>query len=148
MNNTFYTLKEKFYKIKDKGWIKSINKGLGSIGNTFEYELGLRRNDFEIPDFYDVEIKVKQIGSQPFISLFSATFDGKYLFEIKRLVNSHGWPSKTFPDVNVFYSSVSASNFSSIGKYKKMKLFVNYELRRIELNIYNLRGQIIDKNYF
>lgn len=29
-----------------------------------------------------------------------------------------------------------------------MKLFVNYELRRIELNIYNLRGQIIDKNYF
>lgn len=86
-------LYDKFNQIEYIGWVKSFENGTTSIGTTFERLIDKNIEDFEIPDFEGVEIKVKSISSKGSISLFNATPDS-YLFEIKRIINEYGYPSK------------------------------------------------------
>ena len=50
---TFFELNKKFNKIKNNGWILSQGNGAGGI--TFEKLLNIQTNNFEIPDFKDIE---------------------------------------------------------------------------------------------
>ena len=46
---------EEFHRIANKGWIKSISNSFGSIGLTFEKELGKNPDALYFPDYYGVE---------------------------------------------------------------------------------------------
>lgn len=53
-------LKKEFLKISKKGYIKGINNNYSSIGRTFENELKLSENEFSVPDYYGIEIKLEE----------------------------------------------------------------------------------------
>lgn len=58
MHEEFISLNKQFERIRDIGWIKERSKGLGSCGNTFESLLEKMEDDFPVPDYNDIEIKV------------------------------------------------------------------------------------------
>ena len=89
-------LKEEFGRIKEKGWIKSLNKGSNGIGFTFESLLGIPRNELEIPDYNGIELKTRRYSSTSYIILFSSKPEGKYYHEVERIKNTYGYPHSKF----------------------------------------------------
>ena len=143
-----HNLKEKFETVKQLGWIEGITNGSGSIGVTFERMIGLSYNEFEIPDFEDIEIKTKRRSSNAYISLFNSSMDGKYLFSSKKLVEDYGWPDKTFRYINILFGDVFGDKLVFVGKYRKMKLDVDYCERKIFLKIYSDSNFLLSDNDF
>lgn len=148
MNKDMVILKNYFEDISKKGWIKSISKGPSGVGATFENEIGLEKNEFEIPDFSSIEIKTKRKYSKAYTTLFNASCDGPYLFEMKRLQTSYGWPDKTFKDSKILNSSIFANQFSSFGYRFNVKLKVDYTQKKLFLNVYDLANKLIDNQSF
>ena len=74
---------KRFKEIKEMGWVTSKNKDLSGIGNTLENLFGIEQNSLEIPDLINFELKSHDLNSNFSITLFSATPDGDYLFEVK-----------------------------------------------------------------
>ena len=100
----------KFEKIKSERWCEALSGGNGNVGMTFEKKIGIEPNQFSIPDFEGIEIKTKLDGTKPAITLFSATFDGTYLFEMKRIAETYGIFDNTFKNTNNSYNlSISIS---------------------------------------
>ena len=143
-----HDLKEKFEIVKQIGWIEGISNGPGSIGVTFERMIGLSYNEFEIPDFEDIEIKTKRRSSNAYISLFNSSMDGKYLFSSKKLVEEYGWPDKNFRYINILFGDVFGDKLLFVGKHRKMKLDVNYCERKIFLKIYSDSNFLLSDNEF
>jgi len=67
--------KERFEKIKTKGFIPSLRKGPTGIGYTLETELGIRENNIAEPDIENIELKAHRTKSNNLITLF--TFNNK-----------------------------------------------------------------------
>ena len=67
--------KEKFYELKDKGYVKSLRRGPTGIGYTLETYLGIKENNLALPDISGVEIKAHRSKSNNLITLF--TFNRK-----------------------------------------------------------------------
>lgn len=141
-------LKKKFNAIEEKGWIRATSNGRGNIGMTFEKELGIIPNQFEIPDFAGIEIKTKQDDTTPFITLFSATFDGKYLFEMKRIAETYGEFDKFFVDKKILYRAVNSSFFSDVGNGIKFKIDVSYEDKKVYLLVYDCKNKLIERQSY
>lgn len=80
--------------INNNKWVKAIGKGSSSVGITLESLLGKERENFEIPDYYGIEIKTKYSTWEEYVTLFSAVPDS-YLFEIRRLVTTSDIKAKT-----------------------------------------------------
>lgn len=136
-------------KIKKKGWIPSVAKGSGSVGRTFEDALGLRENYFEISDYEGVvEIKTKLIredNKYKYINLFGATPD-KYLFEIKRVLRTYGYPSRKDKNLRVFNLSFSADKTIYTRKYL-FRLAVDRDKKEVVLKVFDpYTSQLIDSN--
>ena len=72
---TLEELKERFYLLKNKGFVKSQRKGNTGVGYTFETLLGLDENNLALPDVTGVEIKAHRDHSKSMITLF--TFNRK-----------------------------------------------------------------------
>lgn len=123
---TFFELNKKFNKIKNNGWILSQGNGNGAGGITFEKLLNIQTNNFEIPDFKDIELKVKYSNKEKYISLFNATPDS-FLYEIKRINDEYGYSDKDFPNYNIFqtsvYSKLKINEFNNL----YFKLYINYK---------------------
>lgn len=98
IKNDTQTIINEFHNIASKEWIKSVNKGLGSIGYTFEKELQKRPDSLYFPDYYGTEIKCTGRFSRYPITLFTTSFDGPTFPEINRIVKKWGYPDKDFPD--------------------------------------------------
>lgn len=151
MYQSIIDLKTKFEKITNKGWIEGVSPGKGNVGNTFEKELGLSINNFEIPDFNGIEIKTTRnstLYKKSYISLFSATFDGKYLFEIKRLTKKYGKPDETIKTSNVLYMQLYGKYLTPFGDNFKAKLDVNYKEKKVFLLVFDHNGKLIDDNSY
>ena len=142
---------DEFEKIRNLGWIESINKGYSSVGLTFEKLLGKEIENFEIPDYYGIEIKTKAYYARkyiPSISLFHATPDGKYLFETKRLVETYGYPDKNDRNYKVLNVVCSTQYRTKIGNGYSMQLKINYKEEKIYLKIYNQHDILVDTETF
>ena len=114
-----------------------------------EQELGLSKNDFSVPDFNNsIELKLKTESSNFPITLFSATFDGRELFELKRIREKYGIRDKFFTDIKILSIILSGNVFSYWGKYLKMKLYVDRYRRKIFLLIANANGKVIEKRAY
>lgn len=147
-NHNITNLKNEFNKIKAKGWIKSLYKGTGGIGLTFEKLLNKEIENFEIPDYQGIEIKTHWSFSKSYTTLFNATPDGKELFEIKRLRNKYGYPDRELKNCKILYGSVSAIEKKFIGIQYQYQLYVDKSQKRIYLNIYDKRNNLIDNDTY
>lgn len=127
MNNNIKILNEKFLKVKNLNWIKATSKGNGNVGITFENAIGKERENFPIADYNGIEIKSSlNKNTRPYITLFSATPDGPYIFEAQVLKNRYGWTSPKLKDYKVFYARVNAKKLRKINSKYFMKINVDY----------------------
>lgn len=147
IDDSIKQLREKFNEIKNRGWIESSCNGFGDAGLTFEKELGLFRNELEIPDFDGIEIKTKRDFSRPFICLFNANLDGEYLFNIEEFVRKYGWPDKKIKDSYNFYALLQGDKFNIVGYKWMMKINVNYHLKKVFLEIFGKNGSKSTREY-
>ncbi len=74
--------KQKFKKLRNKGFVPSLRNGSTGIGYTFEKLLGLKENNLALPDIENIEIKAHRDNSNSLITLF--TFNNK-VWQIKPL---------------------------------------------------------------
>lgn len=86
-----------------------------------------------IADYEGIEIKAMRILSKKTIHLFNAEPDGDFLFPHERILKELGYPSKKNPKYKVFLSAAYGNDFSNIGYSKKVKLYVNYKDKKIDL---------------
>lgn len=146
MNDNIVDLKEKFERIKKMGWVKEQRKGFASIGYTFESLLGKEEDDFPMPDYGNIEIKTMNDNAKTNLHLFTLTPDGDYLFPIKRILDRLGCPLKDATEYKMFYRSFNSKDYTSIGKFKKGKIFVNYKEEKIDLLVYDEKNKNININ--
>lgn len=141
-------LQKKFQDIKNKGWIKNVGVGDGSMGKTFEYLLGREENSLEIPDFGEIEIKTKRLNSKSYISLFNMVPSGKYYHEVERLKDTYGYPDRTYPEYKVLNDSVFCTSRTTIGNRFQFMLKIESEKQRIYLCIFDKFGNLIEKDVY
>ena len=140
-------LKEKFQKIKDRGWVEGTGKGFNSIGVTFEQLLGIDQNELEIADYDGIEIKTKRYGSKSYITLFSYTPEGNYYHEVERIKDTYGYPHKKYSEYKVLNNSVYGNKKNKIGLKFYFKLLVDRFSKKIYLEIYD-KENIIERNVY
>ena len=104
----------KFHTIARKRWVKSLNKGLGSVGYTFENELGKKPDSMYFPDYNGIEIKCSGRYSRYPITLFTVAFDGPSFPEINRILDTYGYSDKDFNDKKVIFVKLSCKNLVDV----------------------------------
>ena len=108
MKENIYFLKKEFSKIKNKGWVIARSKGNGNVGITFETLLGKERENFPISDYMGIELKTSIDNySRPYLTLFSATPDGKYIYTTKLLKEIGGWKNCVGEDIVLTWELLS-----------------------------------------
>lgn len=144
MEKEILLLEKKFKEIKDKGYIKTVRNGSTGIGATFESLLGKPEESFEIPDFYGIEIKTRRAYSKSKISLFNAVPTGSSYYEVKRLRDKYGYPSKKDKRLKCLYADVEGTKLNKVGLWYYFKLKIDEKQERLILEIYNYRQELID----
>ena len=117
---TITELSNKFYKIKNSGWIKSFRNDSGAIGHTFEKLIGINCNELEIPNFNQIEIKTKTKYSDSYTTLFCCTPTGPHYHEVERLKNKYGYPDSKLKNYNVLNTSICSKQ----KKQSRIEFFV------------------------
>ena len=145
INKSIITLKERFYEISMKGYVKGICKGYSSIGRTFENELGLTENKFGVPDFNGIEIKTRKAYSKSAITLFNATPDGDELFEIERIKKAYGYPCKKDRKYKVLYIEAYGNKLNYAGIKYQYKIEVDRKKEKVYLCIFNKYNNLIER---
>lgn len=148
MNNCILELTLKFEEISKRGWIESVSKGPAGGGHTFEKLIGKEIENFEIPDYGNIEIKTKSAAVNHYINMFSATPDGTYMFEIKRLYNKYGYPNKKNKSYKSFNISVLANEFTPLSTRYLFRLKVDIKDQKIFLCVFDIEMNLIEKTTF
>lgn len=148
MEHETIKLKEEFIKIKEKGWIKSSNRGSNGIGFTFESLLGIPKNELEIPDYNGIELKTRRYGSTSYIILFSSKPEGKYYHEVERIKDTYGYPHSKFKEYKVLNNSVYCNKLNKIGQKYYFKLDVDRTQRKIYLLVYDKNKRLIERDVY
>lgn len=145
IKESIHQLVNKFNNISKLGWINKKTSNEGEAGNNIEVLLGKENNDFQIPDFDGIEIKTKQENAfNSYITLFNCIPYGKDFFEIKRIKEKYGYPDSTLKEYKVFNGEVFCNFKKKIGAKFFFELKVNRELKRINLLIFDIYGNLID----
>lgn len=148
MEQRFLMLKNNFNKIHKLGWIKAKSHGAGNVGITFELLLGKERENFPIADYQGIEIKTNiENCSRPYITLFSSTPDGKYIFQTQVLKEKYGKKDFNLPMYKTFYARIAANKLCNINNYY-MKIKINYIEEKLILEIYDKNLKLIDNECF
>jgi hypothetical protein len=148
MNDSIKELKSLFIKITRKGWIKNMSNGYGSVGQTFEYLIGNEINNFELPDYNGIEIKVKKSLSKAHINLFSSAPDGKHLFPIKTIRDKYGYKSSKFKNVKIFNVSLYSNKVISVGSNFLIKLKVDRKEEKIYFFVIDINFNLVDDEIY
>lgn len=148
VESSFSDLIQMFHLIARKRWIKSVNKGLGSIGYTFENELGKAPDSLYLPDYNGVEIKCTGRYSRYPITLFTVAFDGPTFPEINRIIDLYGVADKDFNDKKVLFATLCCRRMISVSPLYKFKLDIDYEEEKIYLCVYDDDGNFIERKSF
>lgn len=148
MNKEVQQLIEQFHIIANKKWIKSVDKGLGSVGLTFENELDKRPDSLYFPDYYGTEIKCSTRYSHYPISLFTLAFDGPTFPEISRIVKKYGYSDKVYLNKKVLFTELSFSKPILINSNYLFQLEIDDIEEKIYLCVYDLNHNLIEKESF
>ena len=139
----------KFTEIKNLNWIEGTSNGKGNVGITFENIIGKERENFPIADYNGIEIKTSlKYNSRLNITLFSATFDGPYIFGTQYLKDQYGWSDKVLSQNKIFYATISANKLTKINNRYFMKLEIDYFYQKVYLVILDNHYNLIEKNCF
>ena len=130
------------------GYVKSVRSGSTGIGATFENLIGKNEESFEIPDFYGIEIKTRREYSKSAISLFNAVPTGSHYYEVKRLRDKYGYPSKRDKNLKRLYARVVGNEQRKVGLWYFFKLRVNRKTNRLILEIYDYHNVLIDNTTY
>ncbi len=141
METDINSLKNEFERIKNMGWIKERRKGTGSSGYTFESLLRKEEDNFPIPDYNNIEIKVMNDNTKTNLHLFNLTPDGDYLFPIKRILDELGCPGKVNKSEKRFYRTFNAKDYTKMVFGKKGIIKVNYFDSKIELIVLDNKNE-------
>lgn len=139
--DSFDILKQEFNKIKNEGYHKGVNNDRNSGGITLESLLKSSGSYFNIPDFYDIEIKAVRESMNNHIDLFNSAPDGSIVNATKWLSENFGYPDKDIPKVKVLKGNIYANKLNKIGNRFLYKLKIDYQKKRIYLIVvdYNFR---------
>lgn len=148
MDEQMLSLKKEFERIRKKGYIKGIYNNLSAIGRTFENELNLPENEFGVPDYYGIEIKTRRAYSKSAITLFNAVPDGEDLFEVERLKNIYGYPSRNDRKYKVLYIEAYGNKLNYAGVKFQYKLNVDRKERKVYLCVYNRYDELIERKVY
>lgn len=148
MDEQMLSLKKEFERIRKKGYIKGIYNNLSAIGRTFENELNLPENEFGVPDYYGIEIKTRRAYSKSAITLFNAVPDGEDLFEVERLKNTYGYPSRNDRRYKVLYIEAYGNKLDYAGVKFQYKLNVDRKERKVYLCVYNRYDELIERKVY
>ena len=148
MENNINKLKLEFKKAVKMGWIKSDKNNYGTIGETFEKIIGLTPNDFQIPDFGNIEIKTKSRSLFNYITLFNCVPTGPHYHEIEIIKDLFGYPDTILKDFKVFNGDVFANKLNKIGNSFQFKLNVYRIKKRITLSVYDKQSNKIDESTY
>ncbi len=80
-----------------------------------------------------------------YITLFNATPDGDYLFEIEHLKEKYGYPDKTFKQYKVLNCDLFSKQINNLGRSFKQTIKFDYNENKIRLHIMDSNLQLIDK---
>ncbi len=138
------SLKQEFETIKNLGWVKEKRKCKGSCGYTFETLLKKAEDDFPLPDYNSIEIKVMNDNTKTNLHLFNLIPDGDYLFPIERILSELGCPDKNNHSIKRFFRSFSSINYTDIVYGRRGILKVNNEKEKVELLIINNQNENIN----
>ena len=144
MIEEFNDLKEEFERIKNIGWVKERIKAKGSCGITFERLLKKNDDDFPLPDYKNIEIKVMNDNTKTNLHLFNLTPDGDYLFPIERLLFNLGCPDKSDKNIKKFYRTFNANDYTKMIYGNKGIIHVNYSASKVELLVYNYKNEDVN----
>ncbi len=145
----FELLEKKFKEINSMNWIKVPKLGHGENGLLFENLLGLRRNDFAVPDYNDIEIKVQSRHSKFPITLFSLMLDGPEPMALQAFVSRYGVYDSKYTSSKVLYITLNSSNFTHWGKSLIMKLCCDTGVDRLYIHVAHANGKTIElKTYW
>lgn len=145
MEESIQILIKKFKEICNKGYIKSISKSFGSIGLTFEKELGKKADSLYFPDFYDIEIKCTSRYSKYPLYLFTIAFDGPTFPEIDRIVTKYGWYDKDYTAKKVLFTKLKFKEKINVNNKYKFNLLFDEKKEKIYLNVYDKNNKLIEK---
>lgn len=146
MDKNFKDLLNKFKNICDKKWIPSVSNGHGTIGLTFEHELGKKVDTNYTPDYKDIEIKCSTRYSRHNITLFSIAFDGPSKKEIIRLNDNYGSADTDFPDKKTLMKTFNSNHLSQIKSGYYLSLEVNKD--KLYLLVYDKNKNLIEKQSY
>lgn len=137
-------IKIQFEKIKQQGWIESKRSGSTGIGYTLEKLFEKEENNFEIPDFCSFELKSHNTYPNSYITLFNATPDGDYLFEIERLKETYGYPDKNLKQFKVLNCDVFANSITNLGNSYKQIIKTDNAEKKLRLHILDNNLNLVD----
>lgn len=147
MNYEIEKLIQQFHIISNKGWIPSISKNFGSIGLTFEKELGKKTDSMYFPDYYGIEIKCTSITSKYHLYLFTVAFDDPTFPEINRIIENYGYSDKDYPEYKVLATNLNCKLKHTLNNYK-FKLEIDKMEEKIYLCVYDLQNSLIERKSF
>lgn len=146
---TYYSnLLDKFKKISNEKWIKSINHDHGGVGMTFEHKLGKKSDSLFLPDYEGIELKCTTRYSNYPLYLFTIAFDGPTFPEINRLINLYGHIDKNFKDKKVLYAKLNLINSTIVNNKYKFILKINKRKDKLYLKISKLNDKLIEMKSF
>lgn len=145
---TYDMLKQKFKNVKNQGYIKSQGKNKNSVGMTLENALGACGGDFNIPDFYDIEIKAVRGYYDAEFDLFNSAPDGKYINSTQWISENFGYPDRDYKNIKVFKGNIYGNSVKRIGMIYRFKLKVDRDEQKIYLEIYDLDYKIINEDIY
>ena len=139
---------EEFKRINKKGYIKSVSKSFGSVGLTFEKELGKSADSLYFPDYYGIEIKCSNRFSNYPLFLFTCAFDGPTFPEINRIVEKYGWYDKDYIDKKVLFTKLNCSKKVIINDKYKFSFELDEVERKGYLLVYDLHDNLLERESF
>lgn len=139
----FTKLKKELQKIKDMGWILCSQNNFGEVGLKLERLLNRNPENFEIPDYDNIEIKTKSSKTKKLITLFNAAPDS-YLYEIKRLHGLYGYTYTTMGRYKVLNSIVYSKKKTYVSKGIYFSLKVLWDKKIVNLIVSDEDDNIID----
>ncbi|MBE6140973.1 MAG: MvaI/BcnI restriction endonuclease family protein [Firmicutes bacterium] len=148
MRKEINELKNKFYGIKSKGWIKSEKNGPSGVGCTFERLIGIPNNDLELPDFHQIEIKTKTKYSESYISLFNCTPTGPHYHEVERLKDIYGYPDSKLKNFNVLNTRFCSKKKNKAGAKFLFELKVDKTAEKLYLLIFDKQYNLIENEVY
>ena len=132
----------KFLDVKKLGYVKSLRKGPTGIGYTFETLIGKKEENFPIPDFETIEIKVKKQFGKGNITLFTAAPDNE-VFATKRIYEQYGIENRNFRYNKTLMISVNTINLKKYGKHY-FGIKVDYNKKLVQLQIYDYQMKLLE----